>query len=209
MNSPPRSTGSPQNSAAALGHESTYSIRSIAAEEWPKVRALRLAALQDGVAHLAFLETHADALAKPDSFWRERAASAASTAGPTAAARQFVAVHDDGPWVGTAVVLLEVVGERDILGQEITVPGAQLVGIYVQPAHRGRGVVEQLVDACFAWARARELGVARLFVHVDNERARRVYRRLGFVPTGDVFSGPQGREAAMAKTLESAEVTAN
>lgn len=201
MNSPSRSTA-PQNVAEASGDEGSYSIRSIGAEEWDAVRTLRLAALQDEHAHLAFLETRADALAQPDSFWQERAASAAPTAGATAGARQFVAVHDDGTWVGTAVVRLEVVGEPDILGQEITVPGVQIVGVFVQPAHRGRGVVEQLMEACFTWARSRELVLARLFVHVENERAQRVYRRLGFVPTGDVFSGPQGREAAMAKTLD-------
>ena len=52
-------------------------IRSIRADEWPAVKELRLAGLRDPVAHLAFLETYEEAVAKPDGFWRERAAGAA------------------------------------------------------------------------------------------------------------------------------------
>lgn len=73
-------------------------IRSIRADEWPAVKELRLAALRDPVAHLAFLETYEQSAARPDSFWRERAAGAAEGDG----ARQFVAVGPDGggrvPW---------------------------------------------------------------------------------------------------------------
>ena len=50
-----------------------YLIRSIRADEWPAAKALRLRALQDPVAHLAFLETYEEALARPDSFWKEPA----------------------------------------------------------------------------------------------------------------------------------------
>ncbi len=60
-----------------LGH---YVVRSINADEWPAAKALRLVALRDPIAHLAFLETYEQAAARPDSFWQERAAGAAKGA---------------------------------------------------------------------------------------------------------------------------------
>jgi len=51
--------------------------------------------------------------------------------------------------------------------------------LFVTPAARGSGVAEQLVDACRE--RCRERGMARLEWRTapDNERARRLYERLG------------------------------
>jgi hypothetical protein len=51
-----------------------YVIRSIRADEWPAVKELRLRALRDPLAHLAFLETYDDAVGRPDSYWQERTA---------------------------------------------------------------------------------------------------------------------------------------
>ena len=56
----------------------SYVIRSVRAGEWAAAKELRLAALRDPVAHLAFLETYEEAAARPDSFWQERTASAAA-----------------------------------------------------------------------------------------------------------------------------------
>lgn len=75
-----------------------------------------MASLRDEIAHLAFFETHADALARPDSFWQERALGASMSSGPDATVRQFVAVGADGAFVGTAVALLERVGAADVFG---------------------------------------------------------------------------------------------
>ncbi|CAL9509048.1 hypothetical protein SUDANB140_03602 [Streptomyces sp. enrichment culture] len=57
-----------------------YVIRSIRADEWPAVKELRLRALRDPVADLAYLETYDDAAGRPDSLWRERAARSAEGA---------------------------------------------------------------------------------------------------------------------------------
>src|SRR3954470_3028392 len=93
--------------------EEKYVVRAIRAEEWPAVKRLRLLALQDPVAHLAFLETYEDALAKPDSFWQDRAAGAAEGA---TAAQQFVVEGPDGEWVGSLTVLVEEAGTTDWAG---------------------------------------------------------------------------------------------
>ena len=180
---------------------STDFVRPILATEWRAVRDLRLAALQDEVAHLAFLETHADALARPESFWRERALGSSAEAGVEATARQFVAVEEAGHFVGTAVAVLERVGDADVFGQEITRPAAQLVGVYVKPSHRGRGLIEELTQACSTWIGERGVSTVRLFVHSGNRRARRVYERLGFTLTGVSVRAAQGCELEMEQRI--------
>lgn len=52
--------------------------------------------------------------------------------------------------------------------------------LFVVPEHRGRGLVELLLDhASAAAAEAGALDI-RLYAHSSNERALRVYRRCGF-----------------------------
>lgn len=48
-------------------------VRPIRADEWPKAKELRLLALKDPAAPIAFLETYEQAATEPDSFWQERA----------------------------------------------------------------------------------------------------------------------------------------
>ncbi|MFE9413942.1 GNAT family N-acetyltransferase [Streptomyces sp. NPDC006704] len=160
-----------------------YLIRPARADEWLRMKELRLVALADPVAPVAFLETPEQALARPDSFWQER------TAGVTrgTSARQFVAETPDGELVGTVVVLVEEVGAKDIFGAEITAPQAHLVGVFVRDEHRGVGLTERLFQAAVEWAWALEappVERVRLYVHEDNPRAQGFYRKFGFVATG-------------------------
>ncbi|MFI7383590.1 GNAT family N-acetyltransferase [Streptomyces sp. NPDC049813] len=164
-----------------------YEIRAVRPEEWPAVKELRLAALCDPVAPLAFLETYEQALARPDAFWQDRAAGASHGT----SARQFVAVRSDGIWDGTVVALIEEAGTEDFFGRVVEQRQAQLVGVFVRSGARGRGVTEALFSAAVEWA----LGVGgvtrvRLHVHEENARAVGFYRRFGFVPTGDGVPSP-------------------
>ncbi|MFE9773802.1 GNAT family N-acetyltransferase [Streptomyces sp. NPDC005931] len=156
-------------------------IRSVRAEEWPAVRELRLAALADPVAHLAFLDTYQEAAARPDSHWRERTANAAEGA---TGAQQFVAEAGDGRWVGTVAVLVEEAGTTDWAGFPVERRQGHLVGVYVRPELRGSGVTEALFDAALEWAWGRGAERVRLIVHPENTRALRFYRRAGFVESG-------------------------
>ena len=56
--------------------------------------------------------------------------------------------------------------------------------VYVTPARRGTGVLDELVEAVAAWSR--EVGRPRLMLEVvvGNDRAVRAYERLGFTDTG-------------------------
>ena len=59
-----------------------------------------------------------------------------------------------------------------------------LVGMFVEPAGRRRGLGAALVDAVTDWARARGATQLYLGVTATNHAAIRLYRRCGFRPTG-------------------------
>jgi len=178
-----------------------YQVRPVRADEWNEIKALRLVALSDEVAPLAFLESHAEAAARPDAFWQERARASSVDAGPNAGARQFVAVTVDGTWVGTAVALVERAGDRDFADSIIETSGGHLVGVYLHPDHRGRGVLGDLVAAATGWLHDLGLDRVRLYCHEDNGRARRAYEKAGFAPTGARVTSVVGPEIEMAMTL--------
>jgi GNAT superfamily N-acetyltransferase len=160
-----------------------YVIRSIRGDEWPAAKELRLAALQDPIAHLAFLETYEEALAKPDSFWEGRAAHACEGSD---GAQQIIAQGPDGRWVGTLTVLMEEPGTTDWAGFPVERRQGHIVGVFVRPEERGSGLTEVLFDAGLEWAWGQQAERVRLIVHEENGRAARFYRRVGFIPSGVV-----------------------
>lgn len=160
------------------------------------MRALRLESTGDPDAAIAFLERPDDVAARPDDFWRERAHAAAES--ETAA--QFVAVAD-GDWVGSLSVLIRATGQTDHLGRYVDDRRADVVGVYVNPAHRGSGAVDLLLVAAAEWAAGHGLRRLTLDVHRDNPRAQGAYRRFGFIPTGETFSSIIGPEIEMARPL--------
>lgn len=131
------------------------------------MRALRLEMLAD--APLAFLETIADAAARPHADYAARIAYT-STGSRTA---QFVA-DPGGRFVGHA-------GGTAAPDE----PGLTVVyAVYVTPAWRGGGLLAELVDGVAAWSRACGRPELMLEVVVGNDRAYRAYQRLGFTDTG-------------------------
>ncbi len=114
----------------------SYKVRSLHADEWPRAKALRLEALRDPVASIAFMETYESAAAESDSFWQGRAERSAEGA---SGAQQIIAEGPDGEWVGTVTVLMEEAGSTDWAGLPVERLQGHLVGVYVQPGHRGSG----------------------------------------------------------------------
>ncbi|MEU5951103.1 GNAT family N-acetyltransferase [Streptomyces sp. NPDC047525] len=164
-----------------MTHVSRAAVRPIRVDEWPQVKALRLLALQDPAAPIAFLETYEKAAAEPDSFWQDRAEGAADGT----RVRQFVAEDLDGSWSGTVTVLIEEAGDGDVFGGAIDRRQAHVVGVFVRPEHRGNGVIDALFETAVAWAwSVPDVARTRLYVHEDNARAERFYRRFGFARSG-------------------------
>ena len=133
-------------------------VRRVVPDEWQQFRKIRLAALAD--APNAFLTTLAEAEAFPEQVWRSRAAEGGT----------MLAWRDDRP-VGIVAAFVP----DDV---------PQLVMMWVEPASRGSGVLEALIDSVVAWVRERDLSEVRLWVVEGNDRAERAYTRYGFVRTG-------------------------
>lgn len=68
--------------------------------------------------------------------------------------------------------------------------------LYVDPAYRGTGVADDLLDAAVDVAREQALPLDRMLLDVDpeNERAYAFYERHGFEPWGDIVARPLDRD---------------
>ncbi|MEW1586026.1 GNAT family N-acetyltransferase [Micromonospora vinacea] len=142
-------------------------IRRVRPEDAARARALRLEMLAD--APLAFLETLADAAARPHNEYAARVAY--TSAGSSNA--QFIA-DPGGRLVGHAG------GTTAPNEQGLTV----IYAVYVTPSWRGSGLLGELIDGVAAWSRACGRPELLLEVVVGNDRAYRAYQRLGFKDTG-------------------------
>src|SRR5215467_11700539 len=96
-------------------------VRRIRAEEWERLRAVRLRALAD--APMAFGSTLAAEQAQPDEFWRRRAAGGAADDD-----RATFVAERDGAWVGIGTCVLEAGGTG--------ARPAWVFGMWVEPAVR-------------------------------------------------------------------------
>ncbi|MEU6487629.1 GNAT family N-acetyltransferase [Streptomyces sp. NPDC046887] len=188
-------------------------IRPVRADEWRQARDFRLDSLRDPAASVAFLDTYEEAVSRPDVWWQERTAGVAEGGGLK---RQFVAETSAGEWVGSLAVLVERAGAEAVFGARPLVDQAHVVGVFVRPAARGRGVTEALFQAGVEWAWSLELppvergegaegGASRiervrLYVHERNGRAEAFYRKVGFLPSGDGL--PAAGDASGALELE-------
>jgi GNAT superfamily N-acetyltransferase len=54
--------------------------------------------------------------------------------------------------------------------------------MYVEPAYRGKGVNQLIIDELKAWARSQNLTELRLDVYTTNDTAIRAYEKAGFTP---------------------------
>jgi RimJ/RimL family protein N-acetyltransferase len=175
----------------------THTIRAVRAEDWPLAKEIRLAALRDPAAPIAFLETYEQAAAMPDESWQGRTAAAAEGK----SVRQFVGEDADGQWLGTVTVLVELPGVQDFFGGTPQVVQTQVVAVFVRPEARGSGLAEALFRAALEWSWAQsepQIERVRLYVHEDNARAEAMYEKVGFERTGVTMSSMAGREVELA-----------
>lgn len=153
-------------------------------EEWPSLRATRLAALDD--APTAYASTLPDVLAHPDEVWIRRATPSDDEAS--------LAAIDAGTWVGMCAVLVDRIANR-----------AQLVAMWVDPGHRRRGIGVGLIAAATAWCRSRGVATIHLWVNEANAAAIALYRHAGFEPSGEriPFESHTGHfEVSMSRSMD-------
>jgi RimJ/RimL family protein N-acetyltransferase len=145
----------------------TSTVHRVTPGDAARMRALRLEMLADSP--LAFLETLAQAAARPHEDFRRRIIQASTGRGLA----QFVA-DPGGRLIGHA--------GGTVMPEE---PDVTIVfAVYITPEHRGSGVLDDLVDAVADWSRAMGRPELMLEVVVGNDRAVRAYERLGFIDTG-------------------------
>ncbi len=138
-------------------------VRPTRPDEWPALRATRLAALADSPT--AYSSTLSDDLAYPEDVWRRWAT-------PGAGHANFAAIVG-GTWVGMCAAKRD---DGDDLGH--------LVAMWVDPAYRDRGIGAALIAAAAAWCRQQGIATLHLWVNETNTPAVSLYRRQGFEPTG-------------------------
>lgn len=140
------------------------SVRPLTEQEWSEYRSVRLAALQESPE--AFVASHEQEAEYDEEFWRVRLRRS-----------QRLLAEVDGEPVGTASVGVVDTDE----GQDGRI--AELFGLWVSPALRGKGVASALVRA--GAQIAAESGSTHLnyWVGTDNGRAVAFASGFGFRPT--------------------------
>ncbi|WP_024803637.1 GNAT family N-acetyltransferase [Nocardia sp. BMG51109] len=135
-------------------------VRRIGDEDWRLARAARLDALA-GSAPGTFSIGLEEAARWDEQQWRRWAG------------RRTLFVAEDGAEVfGCAGGLVEN-------GSPV------LVSVFVAAAARGTGISDRLIEAVADWARAEGHTELSLWVLDGNTPAENLYRRRGFVPTGE------------------------
>jgi RimJ/RimL family protein N-acetyltransferase len=163
------------------------SIRPATPEDWPALREIRLTALRS--APDAYSSTFHRESGFDDTVWRERATGVPGR-------QTFLAVEESGRLVATATGLADPEEPADV---------RLLVGMWIDPAHRGQGLVDRLTAEVADWARRDGGRTLRLDVSVGNEVARAAYLRNGFRPTGErapMPGRPDVLEEAMTLSLD-------
>jgi GNAT superfamily N-acetyltransferase len=140
-------------------------VRQARAADWEALRELRLRALADSPD--AFASTLQKEAAFPEQVWRQRAEGGTGSV-------NFIA-WEDGAGIGMAAIF----AVADDPGR------MHLVGMWVHPQHRRRGVARALVERAVRWAEERRAREVILWVVDHNIAARRLYERVGFRPTGE------------------------
>jgi aminoglycoside 6'-N-acetyltransferase I len=92
---------------------------------------------------------------------------------------QFVAYAEQGQPIG----FVEAALRHDYVNGTESSPVAFLEGLYVDPAHRRRGVARSLVAAVTEWAIKHGCKEFASDAALDNELSHRMHKSLGFMET--------------------------
>lgn len=128
-----------------------------------RFRELRLGALQDSP--IAFSADYQRNLSQPLKYWED-----------------MLTMQADESTIFLALQAGDLIGMTGIArgNSPKTRHAAMIWGVFVTPEWRGLHIAEELIRACFHWARARGIVVARLGVAANNSSAVRCYERCGF-----------------------------
>jgi ribosomal protein S18 acetylase RimI-like enzyme len=152
-------------------------------QEWRLLRELRLAAQRESP--LALLSSHEDESQLDEQHWRREARC-----------HTWLALFDFDRPVGLIGAI------RD---DEIPTTDRYLVSLWIEPSYRRKGIARLLIEATVSRLRDEGVTAVWLWVFGDNLPAKRLYRRLGFVSTGDrqpLPTDPSRIEERMRRELD-------
>jgi ribosomal protein S18 acetylase RimI-like enzyme len=142
-------------------------IREASPRDALEFRELRLYGLQESPT--AFTADYQRNLSHPAQYWED-----------------LLTMHPDESTMFFSFHESQLIGMTGIArgGSPKTRHSATIWGVYVRPEWRGLHVAEELINACFWWARTRKIVAARLGVTATNTSAIHCYERCGFIITG-------------------------
>ena len=140
-------------------------IITLPPSRWREFRHIRLSALRTDP--LAFSSRYADALNQPDDLWQQRLDGIASIV-------RFATYHGQIVGLGGA-----------LLGAPDDPARAQIISVFVEPTHRGKGIGRLLLQHLLAELATRpQYARVRLNVTETQTAAIALYQSLGFVAVG-------------------------
>ncbi len=137
-------------------------------EQWPRYREIRLESLREEPQ--AFGSTYADMEERPDAFWQGRLSDA------MLGEKSWLLFAQDGER------LVGMIGAFCNETQETAI----IVSVYVSKAERGKGIGKVLMEGILSEIGKKE-GICKAALGVNREQTAAVelYRRFGFVVTGE------------------------
>lgn len=166
------------------------SVITLPVSEWKTYQDLRLRAIQDSPQ--AFLDTHEQTASFPEVKWRQRLKDTAS----------------GKSWQFFAKLNRKLVGMIGAFRSDPDVKNksATIVGLWIFPEARGKGVGRQLMEALLDELRKKKsIKTVHLSVNVEQTSAVALYKKLGFQVTGEstgvMGDGKKHTELIMEKTL--------
>lgn len=163
---------------AKRAHPGATSLRELDADDWSTIRSVRLQSLAD--APQAFTSSFQRESRFDEERWRDRARTGA----------WFVA-EDHGEVVAIAGGVAGWSGDPAKL---------ELVGMWVAPSHRGRGISRALLQRVAQWARSEGATTLTLGVRQGNHAARTAYLRMGLRVSGHMAEF--GKPDALIELME-------
>jgi ribosomal protein S18 acetylase RimI-like enzyme len=145
---------------------SGFDIRPVTRAEAPAWRELRLEALKNHP--LAFMSSYEETVGRDLDFFAQQIPGSGED-------DVLLGVYVDGVLGGCAKFIRETRAKERHKGA--------MVGVYLRPALRGRGIGEALVGRLIEHARER-VSLLRCSVGAENRAAGDLYRRMGFVRHG-------------------------
>lgn len=159
----------------------TITLSVLSVDDWRLWRELRLEALREAPYAFGSTLNEWQGTGDLESRWRERLSSAPLN---------IVASYD-----GIPAGMVSAIAPDD----ENTV---ELISMWVAPSARGRGVSDALIEAVIRWSKEQNASRVVLAVRERNEQAITLYRRQGFVDSGEIIDPDESAPRERSMTFE-------